>query len=1035
MSHFTACTLQTIGPQHNPNEGRTIINANFACIEDNIHHVLTGTTASGLTQTLAQTLAYGNTSSGNDVVLTSGDIIVSSSGLATLDLRPFSDDEFILGTDGKALGLDSAALYGFKSTGMQMIYSLSNSYNNAFGVGVYAEGATITQHGGKEVVVIDNTSLNAESSIYNTKPVFIGATNSMINVGVTNAVVIATAGITANTSNTLYTQNARLAENGGIIYSGGTPLENMFTLATNELWSGSTGTGSIIANNGTGNLAESINNFVAGRANKIYNGAVASYYSNIPGGYENIISGAASTTIIGGRKNKAYATYSLMGGYANTINKLSAGNPWQNMIIWGAYNTINVYGSASNQLIVGGSNHTITNARGAIIGGGYSNTIFNNTSNGAEYSIIGGGKNNYIGDITNITKYSTIGGGHNNTIGGATNTIAGGFFNSITSDFSNGGQENAIGGGYTNKIIGTISFGARGTVIGGGVFNTAKDTRDAVIVGGSRNYLNGQYTFIGGGYSNMITGSSSYSIVVGGRHNHILNTSIHGVIVGGSGNTIDNVIRSSIGGGYANKIAKNGGLGSYDDSTIGGGHQNYLRNTTEGFIGGGRGNYLYGSNNSSIVGGTDNLLKSANSFIGGGRGNAITAGTTSTIVGGAYNSVDGFYATIGGGSYNTIQVISNQSTIGGGKSNTISGSTYSTIGGGQSNMIERNGWSFIAGGYSNKILDSSGLGLNYSSSIIGGGSNNVDISSYANIGGGKNNSITGSTYANIGGGLSNDIKSSQNSVIGGGINNTIEANSWSSVIAGGNGNSVSNYYSNIGGGIANKASGYGSVIGGGGSNSATTYYSTVGGGFSNLASGNRSTIGGGQSNTASGSFSTIGGGQSNTSSGNHSGIFGGSGNTIDAASTTSVILGGFDQTLYSANTAMVPNLVINHGLSIPSDNITDTGNTTVNLTIDDFYVRALTTSGNTTYRLPNHPSGSHQIREGQMLIIHLGDSTGTVSILCGILGGIAEPGSGTDRDEIELTGPNSNVTLYYDSGLGQWVVTSVTGTAAYISNL
>lgn len=54
---------------------------------------------------------------------------------------------------------------------------------------------------------------------------------------------------------------------GGIIYSAGTDLYNIFSNSNSNLWSSSTGSNSIIANNGTGNIASGEESFVIGRNN------------------------------------------------------------------------------------------------------------------------------------------------------------------------------------------------------------------------------------------------------------------------------------------------------------------------------------------------------------------------------------------------------------------------------------------------------------------------------------------------------------------------------------------------------------------------------------------------------------------------------------------------------------------------------------------------------------------------------------------------------------------------------------------------
>ena len=94
------------------------------------------------------------------------------------------------------------------------------------------------------------------------------------------------------------------------------------------------------------------------------------------------------------------------------------------------------------------------------------------------------------------------------------------------------------------------------------------------------------------------------------------------------------------------------------------------------------------------------------------------------------------------------------------------------------------------------------------------------------------------------------------------------ANGTKSVIAGGENNTASNFWSSVGGGYNNFNSSFGGAISGGYGNSNTNNYSFVGGGFSNTTSGQYSGIVGGQSNTATGYYNFIGGGYSNTGTAN-----------------------------------------------------------------------------------------------------------------------------------------------------------------------
>jgi len=125
------------------------------------------------------------------------------------------------------------------------------------------------------------------------------------------------------------------------------------------------------------------------------------------------------------------------------------------------------------------------------------------------------------------------------------------------------------------------------------------------------------------------------------------------------------------------------------------------------------------------------------------------------------------------------------------------------------------------------------------------------------------------------------------------------------------------------------------------------------------------------------------------------------------------------------------NTQTNGGLSLPSTNVRGSGTTTIDLTIDDFFVRAKPNGGElVTYRLPTNPSGSTQSRNGQVLIISIGNSPGEVTITDS-LGSILRPSSNIATNAITIRGYNGNVTLYYDGDESKWVVTSTTGTINY----
>ncbi len=159
----------------------------------------------------------------------------------------------------------------------------------------------------------------------------------------------------------------------------------------------------------------------------------------------------------------------------------------------------------------------------------------------------------------------------------------------------------------------------------------------------------GQYSVIGGGYSN--TASGYYSTIGGGYSNYAC----------GGGSTVS--------GGYS-------GNACGDGSTVGGGISNCATNYYS-TVGGGAENTACG-HYSTIGGGSCNCANGCNSTVSGGNCNTAS-GCYSTVGGGYYNCATGCYSTVGGGYYNFAS--GHCSTVGGGISNCAT-NYYSTVGGG-----------------------------------------------------------------------------------------------------------------------------------------------------------------------------------------------------------------------------------------------------------------------------------------------------------------------------------------------------------------
>lgn len=205
-------------------------------------------------------------------------------------------------------------------------------------------------------------------------------------------------------------------------------------------------------------------------------------------------------------------------------------------------NAIDVYGSVvigesyyssagpiSNSLIVEGkvglgtsSTHAALTVGGAILREG-SNIYAELSSIPTHINL---GINSTIGVIATDSLCSVIGGGEDNFVGTSNSTIGGGKSNQ-TSAY---GIYNTVGGGLNNSA-------------------TAPDQGSSVVIGGRQNENDGDFSIIGGGYGNFITGLVVASIPPPSPVRHAS-------IAGGTNNIIDAKAEySTIGGGNSNNIS------------------------------------------------------------------------------------------------------------------------------------------------------------------------------------------------------------------------------------------------------------------------------------------------------------------------------------------------------------------------------------------------------------------------------------------------------------------------------------------------
>jgi len=169
-------------------------------------------------------------------------------------------------------------------------------------------------------------------------------------------------------------------------------------------------------------------------------------------------------------------------------------------VVSGYNNTI----GGNDAFIGAGESNVITASTAAAIGGGISNTIVAENTNGTvsaggSYSFIGGSESNSIlGAQDGVALYSSIAGGLGNTMTGIYGTIAGGYYGKVS------GMAAAVGGGQRNVASGTQA------VVAGGFQNVASNN-GAFVGGGSSSSATGQFSTIPGGYLNAANGTGSFA--------------------------------------------------------------------------------------------------------------------------------------------------------------------------------------------------------------------------------------------------------------------------------------------------------------------------------------------------------------------------------------------------------------------------------------------------------------------------------------------------------------------------------------------
>ena len=230
--------------------------------------------------------------------------------------------------------------------------------------------------------------------------------------------------------------------------------------------------------------------------------------------------------------------------------------------------------------------------------------------------------------------FQLIGGGSTNHVNNSTSSsTVGGLGNNTYADYS------IVGNGTFNIISGDYS------VIGGGDSNESFGDF-SVIAGGITNSSKSDYAVIAGGTSNVIPGTSLEAAIGGGSSNYATGTAA--TVAGGYDNTAYSNY-AFVGGGSTNSCSGVGGV------TVGGYNNRAGRGTTYPVIVGGTDNSIVGASSevSAIVGGQTNLINnSLYSFIGAGYGNQVIVGSYDAVLGGDSNITSGDYSSCLGGKSN-----------------------------------------------------------------------------------------------------------------------------------------------------------------------------------------------------------------------------------------------------------------------------------------------------------------------------------------------------------------------------------------------
>ncbi len=256
-------------------------------------------------------------------------------------INPTATNSVILGGESNITsGSYSGILSGYANSATTQasivvggLYNIANGVSSCFvggGNNNKASGNLSAVVGGNANQVTGglSTIIGGASNITDgTRCAIVGGLSNIVNSGVLNSVIAGGTNITADTNNTLFAENARLAENGGVIYSGGTDLINIFPSADGFLpLSGGTISGDLTIEDltqsnthlkSTAGLIPNTIQTISGSS--LTTGSTYMIEANVTGIKTNYTTGISSKLLATFRINAA-ATIIQVGATTSTIN-------------------------------------------------------------------------------------------------------------------------------------------------------------------------------------------------------------------------------------------------------------------------------------------------------------------------------------------------------------------------------------------------------------------------------------------------------------------------------------------------------------------------------------------------------------------------------------------------------------------------------------------------------------------------------------------------------------------------------------------